>query len=158
MHVPMDILAQTAGIKLTHIPFTGAGPAVVALLGGQIDAVSSGPATILQQVKAGKLRVLAHWGTTALSVLPDVPSLKDAGFNAEYAQWSGLFIPKDTPEPVAQRLRSAARVAAQDSRVKEVILGAGSPVLYQDSPEFEKYVQADARRMVDVVKRIGKVE
>jgi tripartite-type tricarboxylate transporter receptor subunit TctC len=87
-----------------------------------------------------------------------VPSLKDAGFNAEYAQWSGLFIPKDTPEPIAQRLRSAARAAAQDARVKEVILGAGSPVLYQDSPEFEKYVQADARRMVDVVKRIGKVE
>jgi tripartite-type tricarboxylate transporter receptor subunit TctC len=158
MHVPMEILAQTAGVKLTHIPFTGAGPAVVALLGGQIDAVSSGPATVLQQVKAGKLRVLAHWGNGALGALPEVPSLKDAGFNAEYAQWSGLFIPKDTPEPIAQRLRSAARAAAQDARVKEVILGAGSPVLYQDSPEFEKYVQADARRMVDVVKRIGKVE
>ena len=158
MHVPMEILAQTAGVKLTHIPFTGAGPAVVALLGGQIDAVSSGPATVLQQVKAGKLRVLAHWGNGVLGALPDVPSLKDAGFNAEYAQWSGLFIPKDTPEPIAQRLRSAARAAAQDARVKEVILGAGSPVLYQDSPEFEKYVQADARRMVDVVKRIGKVE
>ena len=158
MHVPMEILAQTAGVKLTHIPFTGAGPAVVALLGGQIDAVSSGPATVLQQVKAGKLRVLAHWGNGTLCALPDVPSLKDAGFNAEYAQWSGLFIPKDTPEPIAQRLRSAARAAAQDARVKEVILGAGSPVLYQDSPEFEKYVQADARRMVDVVKRIGKVE
>ncbi len=151
MHVPMEILAQTAGVKLTHIPFTGAGPAVVALLGGQIDAVSSGPAMVLQQVKAGKLRVLAHWGNGALGALPDVPSLKDAGFNAEYAQWSGLFIPKDTPEPIAQRLRSAARAAAQDARVKEVILGAGSP-------EFEKYVQADARRMVDVVKRIGKVE
>ena len=158
MHVPMEILAQTAGVKLTHIPFTGAGPAVVALLGGQIDAVSSGPATVLQQVKAGKLRVLAHWGNGALGALPDVSSLKDAGFNAEYAQWSGLFIPKDTPEPIAQRLRSAARVAAQDARVKEVILGAGSPVLYQDSPEFEKYVLSDARRMVDVVKRIGKVE
>ena len=158
MHVPMEILAQTAGVKLTHIPFTGAGPAVVALLGGQIDAVSSGPATVLQQVRAGKLRVLAHWGNGALGALPDVPSLKDAGFNAEYAQWSGLFIPKDTPEPIAQRLRSAARVAAQDARVKEVILGAGSPVLYQDSPEFEKYVLSDARRMVDVVKRIGKVE
>ena len=158
MHVPMEILAQTAGVKLTHIPFTGAGPAVVALLGGQIDAVSSGPATVLQQVRAGRLRVLAHWGNGALGALPDVPSLKDAGFNAEYAQWSGLFIPKDTPEPIAQRLRSAARVAAQDARVKEVILGAGSPVLYQDSPEFEKYVLSDARRMVDVVKRIGKVE
>ena len=158
MHVPMEILAQSAGVKMTHIPFTGAGPAVVALLGGQIDAVSSGPATVLQQVKAGKLRVLAHWGASPLATLPEAPSLKDAGFNAEYAQWSGLFIPQATPEPIAQRLRAAARAAAQDARVKEVILGAGSPVLYQDSAEFEKYVQADARRMAEVVKRIGKVE
>ena len=158
MHVPMEILAQTAGIKLTHIPFTGAGPAVLALLGGQIDAVSSGPATVLQQVKAGKLKVLGHWGNGTLGALPDVPALKDSGFNAEYAQWSGLFIPAATPEPIAQRLRASARMAAQDAKVKEVILGAGSPILFQDSPDFEKYVQADARRMADVVKRIGKVD
>ena len=158
MHVPMEILSQNAGVKLTHIPFTGAGPAVVALLGGQIDAVSSGPATVLQQVKAGRLRVLAHWGNGPLGALPELPSLKDAGYNAEYAQWSGLFIPKDTPEPIAQRLRAAAKAAAQDAKVKEVILNAGSPVLYQDTPDFEKYVQADATRMAGVVKRIGKVE
>ena len=158
MHVPMEILAQSAGIKMTHVPFTGAGPAVVALLGGQIDAVSSGPATVLQHVKAGKLRVLAHWGNGKLEALPDVPSLKDAGYNAEYAQWSGLFIPAATPEPVAQRLRAAARAAANDDKVKQVILNAGSPVLYQDTPDFEKYVQGDVRRMSDVVKKMGKVE
>ena len=158
MHVPMEILSQNAGIKMTHVPFTGAGPAVVALLGGQIDAVSSGPATVLQQVKAGKLRVLAHWGSVPLGALPEAPSLKDAGYNAEYAQWSGLFIPKDTPEPIAQRLRASARAAAQDGKVNDVILNAGSPVLYQDSADFEKYVQTDATRMSAVVKRIGKVE
>ena len=158
MHVPMEILAQVSGSKLTHIPFTGAGPAVVALLGGQIDAVSTGPATVLQHVKAGKLRVLGHWGNGKLASMPEVSSLKDAGFNAEYAQWSGLFIPAATPEPVAQRIRAAARTAAQDAKVREVILGAGSPVQFQDSPDFEKYVQADAKRMVDVVKKIGKVE
>ena len=135
MHVPMEIL-----------------------LGGQIDAVSSGPATVLQHIKAGKLRALAHWGQGRLEALPEVPSLKDAGFPAEYAQWSGLFIPTATPEPVAQRLRTAARVAAQDAKVREVIQNAGSPILYQDSAEFEKYVQADARRMSDVVRRIGKVQ
>ena len=158
MHVPMEILAQATGSKLTHVPFTGAGPAVVALLGGQIDAVSSGPATVLQHVKAGKLRVLAHWGNGKLAPMPDVPSLKEAGFEAEYAQWSGLFIPAATPEPVAQRLRAAARAAGQDAKVREIILNAGSPVQFQDSADFEKYVQADARRMVDVVKKIGKVE
>ena len=134
MHVPMEILSQNAGIKMTHVPFTGAGPAVVALLGGQIDAVSSGPATVLQHVKSGKLRVLAHWGNGKLEALPDVPALKDAGYNAEYAQWSGLFIPAGTPEPIAQRLRAAAHAAAIDAKVKQVILNAGSPVLYQDTP------------------------
>lgn len=158
MHVPMEILAQEAGIKLTHVPFTGAGPAVVALLGGQIQAVSSGPATVLQHVKAGKLRVLGHWGTGSLASMPEVPALKDTGFNAEYAQWSGLFIPAGVPEPIAQRLRAAARNAAQDAKVREVINGAGSPILYQDTPDFERYVQADARRMADVVRRIGKIE
>ncbi|MDB5900532.1 MAG: protein bugT-like protein [Ramlibacter sp.] len=158
MHVPMEILAQTAGVKLTHVPFTGAAPAVVALLGGQIDAVSSGPATVLQHVKAGKLRVLAHWGNAKLDALPEVPSLKQAGYNAEYAQWSGLFVPAATPEPVVQRLRAAARFAAADAKVKEVILNAGSPILYQDTPDFEKYVQGDVHRMADVVKKIGKIE
>jgi tripartite-type tricarboxylate transporter receptor subunit TctC len=158
MHVPMEILAQSAGVKLTHVPFTGAGPAVVALLGGQIDAVSSGPATVLQHVKAGKLRVLAHWGNGKLETLPDVPSLKQAGYNAEYAQWSGLFVPAGTPEPIVQRLRAAARMAGNDPKVKDVIHNAGSPVLYQDTPDFEKYVQSDVQRMADVVKKIGKVE
>ena len=158
MHVPMEILSQNAGVKMTHVPFTGAGPAVVALLGGQIDAISSGPATVLQHVKAGKLRVLGHWGNGRLGTLPEVPALKEAGYDAEYAQWSGLFIPAATPEPVAQRLRAAARAAAMDPKVNEVILNAGSPILYQDTPDFEKYVQADAKRMAEVVRKIGKVQ
>jgi tripartite-type tricarboxylate transporter receptor subunit TctC len=158
MHVPMEMLAQNTGIKLTHVPYTGAGPAVVALLGGQIQAVSSGPATVLQHVRAGKLRVLAHWGTTRLETMPDVPSLKQSGYNAEYAQWSGLFVPARTPEAIVERLRAASRAAANDPKVKETILNAGSPILYMDAPEFEPYVQQDAKKMADVVKKIGKVE
>lgn len=157
MHVPMEMLSQTGNIKMTHVPFTGAGPAVIALLGGQIDAVSTGPATVLQHIKAGKIRVLAHWGNGKLASMPGVASIKDNGINVDYAQWSGLFIPSGTPEPIAQRLRAAAKVAAQDPKVNEVINNAGSPVMYMDSPEFEKYVQTDAARMVDVVKRIGKL-
>jgi tripartite-type tricarboxylate transporter receptor subunit TctC len=113
---------------------------------------------VLQQVKSGKLRVLAHWGAARLATLPDVPTLKESGYDAEYAQWSGLFVPAGTPEPVVQRLRAAARAAANDPKVKEVILNAGSPILYQDTPDFEKYVQADARKMAAVVKKIGKVQ
>ena len=158
MHVPMEILAQTAGAKLTHVPFTGAGPAVVALLGGQVEALSTGPATVLQHVKAGKVRVLGHWGNGRLESLPEVPALKDVGYKAEYAQWSGLFIPAGTPEPIAQKLRAAAKAAANDPKVRQVILAAGSPVQYLDAPEFERYVQDDARRMAEVVKKIGKID
>ena len=158
MHVPMEMFAGATGIKLVHVPYTGAGPAIVGLLGGQIDLLATGPATIVQHVKAGKVRALAHWGDLRLVTLPDVPSLKELGTNVEYAQWSGLFVPAGTPDAVVARLREAARAAANDPRVKEVLLTAGSPVQYMDAPEFQRYVDADAAKMSDVVKRIGKVE
>jgi tripartite-type tricarboxylate transporter receptor subunit TctC len=158
MHVPMAMFAGAAGVKMVHVPYTGAGPAIVGLLGGQVDALSTGPATVVQQVKAGKVRVLAHWGDVRLVSLPDVPSMKESGTNVEYAQWSGLFAPAGTPDAVLQRLRDAARAAANDPRVKDVLLTAGSPVQYLDAPEFQRYVDADAAKMADVVKRIGKVE
>ena len=158
MHVPMEMLLAAAGLKLTHVPYTGAGPAIVGLLGGSIDAVATGPATIVQQVNAGKLRALAQWGNVRLAALPDVPTFHELGTNVDYAQWSGLFVPAATPEPVVKRLRDAARAAANDERVKQVMTTAGSPIQYLDTPEFQRYVDTDAGKMADVVKRIGRVE
>jgi tripartite-type tricarboxylate transporter receptor subunit TctC len=154
----MEMFDAATGIKMVHVPYTGAGPAIVGLLSGQVDVVATGPATIVQHVKGGKVRALAHWGDVRLVTLPDVPSLKESGTNVEYAQWSGLFVPAGTPEPVVKRLREAAKAAAIDPRVKEVLLTAGSPIQYLDAPEFQRYVDADAAKMADVVKRIGKVE
>ncbi len=158
MHVPMEMFGSAAGVKMVHVPYTGAGPAIVGLLGGQVDALATGPASIVQQIKAGKVRALAQWGDARLAALPDVPSLKESGTNVEYAQWSGLFVPAGTPEPLVRRLRDAARAAATDDRVKQVMGTAGSPIQYLDAPEFQKYVDTDAAKMADVVKRIGKVE
>jgi tripartite-type tricarboxylate transporter receptor subunit TctC len=158
MHRPMEMLAQATGIKLTHVPYTGAGPAIVGLLGGQVQALATGPASIVQHVKGGKVRVLAHWGDARLVALPDVQSLHQLGTDVQYAQWSGIFVPAATPEPVVQRLRTAARAAANDPKVREIMLGAGSPIQYLDAPEFQAYVAADAAKMADVVKRVGKLE
>ena len=158
MHIPMAMLMGAAGLSMTHIPYTGAGPAIVGLLGGQVDALATGPASIVQHVQGGKARVLAHWGEARLAVLPDVPTLKELGVPIDYAQWSGVFAPAATPEPVLARLRDAARAAANDPKVREVLGKAGSPILYQDSAEFQRYVNADAAKMTDVVKKIGKVE
>lgn len=158
MHVPMEMLKATAGFRMVHIPYTGAGPAVVALLGGQVDAVASGPSTVAQHVKSGRLRALAHWGDKPLLSLPEVPSLTSLGAPVKFAQWSGLFVPAGASAEVLQRLRAAARAAAADAQVQQVIRTAGSPVEYLDAPEFQIYWDADAAVMADVVKRIGKVE
>jgi tripartite-type tricarboxylate transporter receptor subunit TctC len=158
MHVPMEMLKSAAGFRMTHIPYTGAGPAVLALLGGQVDAVSTGPSTVAQQIKAGKLRALAHWGDKPLLALPEVPSLASAGYKANFAQWSALFVPAGTPAPVVTRLREAANKAAADAQVVTTIGRAGSPIEYLDAPEFQRYWDADAALMTEAVKKIGKVE
>jgi tripartite-type tricarboxylate transporter receptor subunit TctC len=158
MHVPMEMFKNAAGFRMLHVPYTGAGPAVLALLGGQVDAVSTGPATVVQQIRAGRLRALAHWGEGRLAALPDVPSLTELGYPVQFAQWSGLFVSAGTPEPIVEKLREAAHAAANDPKVVQTIGNAGSPMLYLDAPEFGRYWSADAARMADVVQRIGRVE
>jgi tripartite-type tricarboxylate transporter receptor subunit TctC len=158
MHVPMEMLKASAGFRMTHIPYTGAGPAVLALLGGQVDALATGPSTIAQQVKAGRLRALAHWGDKPLISLPEVPSLKQAGYPTTFAQWSALFVPAGTPEPIIAKLRDAAKKAAADPQVVATIGRAGSPIEYLDAPDFQRYWDADAALMTEAVKKIGKVE
>jgi tripartite-type tricarboxylate transporter receptor subunit TctC len=158
MHVPMEMLKARAGVFMTHIPYTGAGPAVLALLSGQVDAVASGPSTVVQQIKAGKLRALAHWGDKPLASLPEVPSLKQAGLPVSFAQWSALFVPAGTPDAVVARLRVAAAKAAVDPAVVGAMQRAGSPIEYLDAPEFQAYWASDAALMVEAVRKIGKVE
>ena len=158
MHVPMEMLKAGAGFRMTHIPYTGAGPALLALLGGQVDAVASGPSTVVAQIKSGKLRALAHWGDKPLVSLPDVPSLKQLGVAASFAQWSALFVPAATPDDIVQKLRAAARKVAANPAVVQTISRAGSPIDYLDAAEFQLYWDADARLMTDAVRKIGKVE
>jgi tripartite-type tricarboxylate transporter receptor subunit TctC len=158
MHVPMEMLKAEAGFRMVHIPFTGAGPAILALLGGQVDALATGPSSVAQQIKAGKLRALAHWGDKPLASMPEVPSLTQSGHPVQFAQWSALFVPAGTPDGIVQRLRAAARKAATDPAVVQTINRAGSPIEYLDAPEFQTYWDADAKLMTAAVRKIGKVE
>jgi tripartite-type tricarboxylate transporter receptor subunit TctC len=158
MHVPMEMFASDADIKMLHVPYTGAGPAVVGLLGGNIDAVASGPSTVIQHVKAGKVRVLASWGDHRLASLPDVPTLSESGYNAVFFQWSGLFAPSGTPTPVLSKLREAARVAAADPRFVAALATVETPIQYLDAPELQRFWDADAHKLGAVVRRVGKLE
>jgi tripartite-type tricarboxylate transporter receptor subunit TctC len=159
MHVPMEMLSQAAGVKMLHVPFTGAGPAIVALLGGQVDALATGPSTVTGHVRGGKVRVLATWGEAGRHpAFPDVPTLKELGYDAQFSQWTGLFVPAGTPEHVIARLREAARFAVEDATFQAALAKVETPIQYLDQPKFKPFWDADAHKLADVVKRIGKVE
>jgi tripartite-type tricarboxylate transporter receptor subunit TctC len=158
MHVPMEMFAADAGIKMLHVPYTGAGPAVVGLLAGNIDAISTGPSTVIQHVKAGTVRVLASWGDHRLASLPEVPTLSESGFNAVFFQWSGLFAPAGTPAPVLAKLREAARIAAADPAFVAALATVQTPVQYLDAPELQRFWDADAQKLGAVVRRVGKLD
>ncbi|MEN5159497.1 tripartite tricarboxylate transporter substrate binding protein [Achromobacter spanius] len=158
MHVPMEMLQNAAGIKMMHVPFTGAGPAVQALVGGQVDALATGPSSVMQLIQAGRVRPLAHWGDGKLESLPQVPSLKSKGLDASFVQWSGIFALAGTPPAVIDTLRQAVKQIAEDPAVQARIAGTGSPVQYLDAPAFDDYWKKDSASLEVAVKRIGKVE
>jgi tripartite-type tricarboxylate transporter receptor subunit TctC len=158
LHVAMEIFANAAGIKLFHVPYQGGGPAVAALLGGQVQASAQGPAAVVGQIKAGKMRALASWGTERLALLPDVPTFKELGYDAEFYIWSGVFAPAATPAPVLAKLRDAVRQAANSHDFRSAMEKVQTPVSYLDAPEFRKYWDRDAARLKVALEKIGKVE
>lgn len=158
LHIFMEAFRNAAGLNLLHVPYTGAGPALIALLGGQIQALPASPASVQQYVKSGRLRVLAHWGTGRLPAMPDVPSLTEAGYPVQFDQWLGLFVPKGVPAPIMEKLRAAASKAAGDQKVRRIVEGTGVPVMYLDGKAFDDYWASDARKLTQVVEKIGKVE
>ncbi|PLC52311.1 Tat pathway signal protein [Pollutimonas nitritireducens] len=158
MHVPMEMLAQAADVKLTHIPYTGAGPAVASLLGGHVQALATGPASAIQQIKAGKLRALAHWGDKPLASLPDVPSLSSSGYNAQFIQWSGVFVPADAPQSVVDTLNNSLNKIAANPAFAKTMLGIGSPLDYLDAAKFDAYWKLDSTSIAQAVNKMGKIE
>jgi tripartite-type tricarboxylate transporter receptor subunit TctC len=158
LHTPMEMFSLATGAKMFHIPYQGGGPAVTAILGGQVDALASGPGPVLQHVKAGKLRALASWGDKRHPALPDVPTLRESGIDNEFYIWAGLFAPAGTPEAVIRPLREAVRQAVADAQFRQVMESSGQPIQYLDQAEFRVFFDKDAKKMADVVRQIGKVD
>jgi tripartite-type tricarboxylate transporter receptor subunit TctC len=158
LHVAMEIFANAAGIKLFHVPYQGGGPALTALLGGQVHALASGPAPAVGQIRAGKMRALASWSTERLPLMPEVPTFKELGYDAEFYIWSGVFAPAAIPTPVLDRLRAAVREAANSPEFKGAMEKVQTPVSYLDAPAFRTYWERDAARLKVALEKIGKVE
>jgi len=158
LHMAMEMLTHAAGIRLKHVPYNGAGPALTAILGGHVDALASGPAVVLPHIKAGKLRPLAGWGANRIAALPDLTTFKELGYDIEFYIWAGVFAPKDTPEPILRKLRDTVRQAVQDADFKAAMAKMETPVAYMDAPELQKFWDKDAKMLAEAIKRVGKIE
>ncbi|MGA8226556.1 MAG: tripartite tricarboxylate transporter substrate-binding protein, partial [Xanthobacteraceae bacterium] len=133
-------------------------PALTALLGNNSQALASSVSACLSQIKAGKARALASFGAERSKALPEVPTLKELGFNVEYYLWVGMFGPKGTPDAVVSKLRTVLSEAAHTDSFKAALVNLGQDLAYLDQPEFAKFWDADAQRIQDAVRQIGKVE
>jgi tripartite-type tricarboxylate transporter receptor subunit TctC len=159
LHMPMEMFLHAAKLKMRHVPTTGGGPAITAILGGHVEVTAGGPAAISGHVKSGKLRPLASWGAERHASYPNLPTFREIGYkDVEYYIWAGLFAPRGTPDSVMKVLRDAARQAVQDPDFKTTMARVDSIVQYKDAPEFNDYWRADARRLAALVQVVGKVE
>ena len=158
LHLPTALFMKSAGIQMKHLPTAGGGPALTAILGNNSQALVSSIAAANAQMKAGKLRPLACFGGTRAPALPDVPTMKELGYDVEFYLWVGLFAPKGTPGPVVAALRDATRKGVQVDQFKTAMKNLGQDVAYLDQQEFRAFWDADAKRVENAVRQIGKVE
>lgn len=157
-HVPMEMFLHAAGLRMGHLPTTGGAPAMTAVLGGHAALWASPPALAAPHLKAGKIRGLATWGATRLAAFPEIPTMRELGYDVEYYLWAGLFAPKNVPAHVVKVLREATRQVVQDPEFRSAMGKIQTPIAYLDADEFREWWDRDAQILAGVIKRIGKIE
>jgi tripartite-type tricarboxylate transporter receptor subunit TctC len=157
LHLPTALFMKATGIKMKHLPTNGGGPALTAILGNNSQVLVSSIAAASGQMKAGKLRALACFGEKRATAAPDVPTLKELGYDVEFSLWVGVFAPKGTPTADIDVLRTNIRKVATGDQFKTAIKNIGDEVDYLDAPEFAKFWDEDAKRVELAVQSIGKV-
>ena len=157
-HVPTAMFLDAAGIKMRHVPTTGGGPAVIQLLGGHVDIHAGGLAAVFPHIKSGKLRAVGLTDVKRSSSLPEVPTMKEAGYDVEAYLWVGLFTTARTPEPVMTKLREIVRKSVADPLFQDAMIKSQVVIDYRDAPDFKKFFDADYKRLAVAVKAIGRIE
>ncbi|OZI53374.1 tripartite tricarboxylate transporter substrate binding protein [Bordetella genomosp. 4] len=142
-HLAAAALEDKTGVKFNHIPFTGGNPAVLALLGGHIDAVAVSPAEVIQYVKAGKLKTLAVMADQRVKGFENVPTLKERKIDLSIGTWRGIAAPKGTPQPVLDTLGEAFRKAAAEDSLKKFMDEQNLGYVVEDQKVFTAQIERD---------------
>jgi tripartite-type tricarboxylate transporter receptor subunit TctC len=157
-HTAGEMLAQAAGIQFLHVPYKGGGPSMAAALANEVMFTIQSPGVANPHVKSGKFRLLGSWGGKRSAALPDVPTMREQGYDAEFYIWCGLFAPAGIPPEAASRLRSVARQVVQEMDFRKAMDGMNTPVDYREGAEFQKFLDADGARLGQVIRKMGKTQ
>jgi tripartite-type tricarboxylate transporter receptor subunit TctC len=155
-HLSGELFNIVAGVQLTHVPYKGSGPGVIDLLGGHVQLMFAGPLALEQHIKSGRLRALAVADKRRSSVLPDVPTMTEAGFaGVETGTWYGLLAPARTPPAITAQLHRTIARMLQAPDLKLRMLDQGVEIVASSPQEFEKFIIAEVARWSRVVKTAG---
>lgn len=152
-HVGMEEFALAAGIELNHIPYKGGAPALQDLIGGQIEALADS-SSWAPHVQSGRLRLLATWGATRTQAFPQVPTLRDAGYDVVVDAPNGVGAPRGLDPAIEWRLREAFKVATASPEFAAACARIDAPIVYLDGPDYEKYVASVYRKETMLIEKL----
>jgi tripartite-type tricarboxylate transporter receptor subunit TctC len=155
VHLAMEMFLQAADLSMLHVPFRGGGPAMQALMGGQVAVFPTGLSNVKGQVDAGQVRLLVQYGEKRMQSLPDVPTFVELGYkDVVYIIWTGVFAPVKTPKHVQSIFDDALREFMGRADVVERYRKGGSEIGYMDAAEFGKFLKGDTERLLSLTRKI----
>lgn len=151
-HLALELFAGEAKIKVTHVPYKGAGPAVTDVIAGHAQALVADLPVLAPHLKSGKLRPLAITGLDRTPLFPDIPSMKELGYpQVNSRNWYALLAPARTPPEIVNRLNEAVRQAVAAPEVRDRLVEIGAEIFTQSPEEFGKFLKSEIERWKGVV-------
>ncbi len=155
-HMAGELFKTVAGIDLVHVPYRNSGEARSGIIGGQVQMMIDAVTTMAPNINQGQVRALAITGTTRSSVLPDVPTVAEAGMPGYDATiWLGLMAPAGTPKPIIDKLNAAVNAAIKKPDIVKLWAEQGAAPMSMTPEAFDKYLRSDIVKWADVVKQFG---
>jgi len=154
-HLAAELFKIAAGVNLLHVPFRGGGPAIIDVVGGHTKVAFANLLTAMPHIRSGKLRTLGVGGKSRISLLPDVPTVIEAGVNYEATNWWGILAPAGTPAAIVERLHKEVTVLQESSAVQKLLAAEGAEVVRMSSADFGAFLENEMRKWGRVVKEGG---